>query len=265
MSKFKINLFCNDSLLPSTSDKNVSKYTEWVKDGSGEINLYVNQKCLDVFSDTSTKRRYIWLLESRQIIPNIFDFVEKNHEFLLTRCDGIFTCDKELCKIPGFKYVISNAAPWVEDRKIFDKTKLVSMISSNKSYTEGHKKRLEYVNQFKDMVDLYGRGIKDIACKEDGLRDYMFSISIENAVYDTYFTEKLTDCFSTGTIPIFYGSDKVVEYFNEDGIIFLDENFNISILTEELYNSKKDAIVDNFERSINLPIAEDYMFENYFQ
>jgi hypothetical protein len=265
MSKFKINLFCNDSLLPSTSDKNVSKYTEWVKDGSGEINLYVNQKCLDVFSDTSTKRRYIWLLESRQIIPNIFDFVEKNYEFLLTRCDGIFTCDKELCKIPGFKYVISNAAPWVEDRKIFDKTKLVSMISSNKSYTEGHKKRLEYVNQFKDMVDLYGRGIKDIACKEDGLRDYMFSISIENAVYDTYFTEKLTDCFSTGTIPIFYGSDKVVEYFNEDGIIFLDENFNISILTEELYNSKKDAIVDNFERSINLPIAEDYMFENYFQ
>ena len=30
MNKFKINLYCNDSLLPSTSDKNTSKYTEWV-------------------------------------------------------------------------------------------------------------------------------------------------------------------------------------------------------------------------------------------
>jgi hypothetical protein len=265
MSKFKINLFCNDSLLPSTSDKNTSKYTEWVKDGSGEINLYVNQKCLDVLSDTTTKRRYIWLLESRQIIPNVFDFVEKNYEFILTRCDGIFTCDKELCKIPGFKYVISNAAPWVEDRQIYNKTKLVSMISSNKSYTEGHRKRLEYVNKFKDQLDLYGRGIKDISCKEDGLRDYMFSIAIENAVYDTYFTEKLTDCFATGTIPVFYGSKGVVEYFNEEGIIWLDENFDMSILTEDLYNSKKDVIMDNYERSLSLPIAEDYMFEKYFQ
>lgn len=265
MSKFKINLFCNDSLLPSTSDKNVSKYTEWVTDGSGEVNLYVNQKCLDVLSDTTSKKRYVWLLESRQIIPDVFNFVEKNYEFLLTRCDAIFTCDKELCTIPGFKYVISNAAPWVEDRQVYEKTKLVSMISSNKSYTEGHRKRLEYVNKFKDKLDLYGRGIKDILCKEDGLRDYMFSIAIENAVYDTYFTEKLTDCFATGTIPVFYGSPSVVEYFNEDGMLWLDEDFDMSVLTEDLYNSKKDAILDNYQRSLILPISEDYMFENYLQ
>jgi hypothetical protein len=265
MSKFKINLFCNDSLLPSTSDKNISKYTEWVTDGSGEVNLYVNQNCLDVLSDTTSNKRYVWLLESRQIIPDVFNFVEKNYEFLSTRCDAIFTCDKELCNIPGFKYVISNAAPWVEDRQVYEKSKLVSMISSNKSYTEGHRKRLEYVNKFKDKLDLYGRGIKDISCKEDGLRDYMFSIAIENAVYDTYFTEKLTDCFATGTIPVFYGSKSVIEYFNEDGILWLDENFDMSILTEDLYNSKKDAILDNYQRSLTLPISEDYMFENYLQ
>ena len=35
MEKFKINLICNDSLKPSTSDKNVSQHTEWVYDGSG--------------------------------------------------------------------------------------------------------------------------------------------------------------------------------------------------------------------------------------
>ena len=78
----------------------------------------------------------------------------------------------------------------------------------------------------------------------------MFSIAVENAVYDTYFTEKLTDCFATGTIPVFYGSKKVIKkYFNPDGVIFLDDNFDISTLTEDLYYSKMDAIKDNFERA----------------
>jgi hypothetical protein len=128
----------------------------------------------------------------------------------------------------------------------------------------GHRKRLEFVNKFRDQVDLYGRGFRDLSRKEDGMKDYMFSISVENAVYDTYFTEKLTDCFATGTIPVFYGCKGVTEYFNEDGIIFLDENFDVSILTEELYYTKMDAIQDNFERANNLPVAEDFIFEEYF-
>ncbi len=266
MNKFKINLYCNDSLLPSTSDKNTSKFTEWVYDGSGEVNFFVNQRSLDCLFTVPNKPTYIWLLESKEIIQNIYDWILNNYNFVESRVSGIFSCDRELCeKYPKFKYALSNAVPWVEDRKIFEKKKLISMISSNKSMIPGHKKRLEFVSKFKDQVDLYGRGFKDILCKEDGLRDYMFSISVENAVYDTYFTEKLTDCFATGTIPIFYGSKKVTDYFNKDGIIFLDEDFDISTLTEDLYYSKMDAIEDNFERCLNLPIAEDYIYSNYFK
>jgi hypothetical protein len=171
-----------------------------------------------------------------------------------------------LCeKYPKINYALSNAAPWVVDRQIFEKTKLVSMVSSNKSMVPGHIKRLEFVNKFKDQVDLFGRGIRDISCKEEALKDYMFSIAVENAVYDTYFTEKITDCFATGTIPIFYGCRGITEYFNEDGIIFLDDNFDISSLTEDLYYSKMDAVKDNFERSLNLPVAEDFIYTNYFK
>jgi len=266
MSKFKINLFCNDSLLPSTSDKNESKYTEWVYDGSGSVSFYVNQRSLEVLQDISSTPKYIWLLESKQIIQNVYDWIIANYDFVASRVDGIFSCDKELCeKYPKFQYTLSNAAPWIEDRQIFEKNKLISMISSNKSMVPGHRKRLEFVDKFKNQVDLYGRGFRDLRSKEDGLKDYMFSIAVENAVYDTYFTEKLTDCFATGTIPIFYGCRGVVEYFNEDGIIFLDDDFNILTLTEELYHSKMNAIKDNYERSLNLPIAEDYIFTNYFK
>jgi hypothetical protein len=138
------------------------------------------------------------------------------------------------------------------------------MIASNKQMCEGHMKRLQFVEKFKDKLDFYGRGFNEIDCKEDGLRDYMFSVGIENAVYDCYFTEKLTDCFACGTIPIFYGSRGVTKYFNEDGIIFLDDEFDLSSLTPDLYYSKMDAVKDNLERAIEFPIAEDYLYQTYF-
>ena len=266
MSKYKINLFCGDNLEPSSSALNATKHVQWVYDGSGEVNIYVSQRALDALNDTSGKPTYIWLLESKQIIPQYYQWIIDNYEFVTSRVDGIFSCDKELCaKYPKISYSVINAVPWVQDRKVHEKTKLVSMIASNKRMCEGHARRLQFVDKFRDKLDFYGRGFNEISCKEDGLRDYMFSVGIENAVYDTYFTEKLTDCFACGTIPIFYGCRGVTEYFNEDGIIFLDDDFDLSTLTKDLYYSKMDAIKDNFERSINFPVAEDYLYLNYFK
>ena len=266
MSKYKINLFCGDNLEPSSSALNATKHVEWVYDGSGEVNIYVSQRALDALNDTSGKPTYIWLLESKQIIPQYYQWIIDNYEFVTSRVDGIFSCDKELCaKYPKISYSLINAAPWVQDRKVHEKTKLVSMIASNKRMCEGHARRLQFVDKFRDKLDFYGRGFNEISCKEDGLRDYMFSVGIENAVYDTYFTEKLTDCFACGTIPIFYGCKGVTEYFNEDGIIFLDDDFDLSTLTKDLYYCKMDVIKDNFERSINFPVAEDYLYLNYFK
>ena len=266
MSKYKINLFCGDNLEPSSSALNATKHVQWVYDGSGEVNIYVSQRALDALNDTSGKPTYIWLLESKQIIPQYYQWIIDNYEFVTSRVDGIFSCDKELCaKYPKISYSVINAVPWVQDRKVHEKTKLVSMIASNKRMCEGHVRRLQFVDKFRDKLDFYGRGFNEISCKEDGLRDYMFSVGIENAVYDTYFTEKLTDCFACGTIPIFYGCKGVTEYFNEDGIIFLDDDFDLSMLTKDLYYSKIDVIKDNFERSINFPVAEDYLYLNYFK
>lgn len=267
-SKFKVNLFCNDSLLPSTSDKNVAKNVEWVRDGSGKVNLYVNYSIPKVTEDIGKLPKNIWLLESRDVISAIWDYVEMNQWFLGYWTDGnIFTCSRDLIKKnPNvFKYALSNAAPWIVDRQIYEKTKLVSMITSNKAYIPGHKRRLAIANQFRNDVDLFGRGFKDIDSKEEGLADYMFSVAVENAVYDTYFTEKLTDCFATGTIPVYYGCRGVTEYFNEDGIIFLDDDFDISMLTPDYYYSKMDVIKENFERAMDLPVAEDYLYENYWK
>ena len=96
----------------------------------------------------------------------------------------------------------------------------------------------------------------------------MFSFACENANYPTYFTEKLTDCFACGTIPVYYGTAGVAQYFDPDGIIFLDQNSpwdNIpwDKLTPEYYESKKDVIKENYEIAISMRVAEDYMYGNY--
>ena len=53
--KFPINLFCNDSLEPSTSANNRSVYTRWIRNGTGLVNLYVNGEALKVLEDDSDK------------------------------------------------------------------------------------------------------------------------------------------------------------------------------------------------------------------
>ena len=277
--KFPINLFCNDSLDPSTSANNRSVYTRFVRDGSGLVNLYVNGEALKVLEDNSGLPKFIWLLESREIIGEQYKWIEDNYDFVASRVDGIFTSDQRLTHEVGpdgkFLYCLSNAAPWVMDREVYNKTKLVSMIASNKGYTEGHKRRLRVVEKYVEKFgqdDLFGWGLgQELPLKEKsrGLRDYMFSFACENANYPTYFTEKLTDCFACGTIPVYYGTAGVAQYFNHDGIIFLDQNspwYNIpwDKLTPEYYESKRAAIQENFEIAQCMRVSEDYLYGNYF-
>jgi hypothetical protein len=141
------------------------------------------------------------------------------------------------------------------------------MIASNKGWLRGHQNRLEWVEKLKDKVDLFGTGRPNqLNDKEDGLKDYMFSVSIENDNSDTYFTEKLTDNFVMGTVPVYYGSRKVVEkYFDPSGVIFLEDDPNLESLTIEKYQSMMPAIERNFQLAMNLPLAEDYMWENYLK
>lgn len=264
----KINLHAGFCLKPynCTSHLNNNKYIEWVYDNSSNISMYIDQSIPKAMQHKDGKKKYAWLLESREIVPQIVEYVKQNYDLLSFHYEAIFTCNKELLSLgPAMKYSITNAVPWVQDRQLHNKSKLVSMVSSNKSMCAGHNNRLYWVNKLKNKVDLYGNGFNWIEKKEDGLKDYMFSVAIENSSYDTYFTEKITDCFAVGTIPIFYGNQDIGNIFNKDGIIMLNDNFDINMLTKDLYYSKLNAIKENFEIAINMQTAEDYIYENYLK
>ena len=238
----------------------ISKNIEWVFDQSIGINFYIDGAINNAFDDKVSGIKYGWLLESRDIISNLMEQVKNDYQKYFEIFRYIFTNDKQLLDLDDrFKWCPTGGY-WINDAKIYPKSKMISFITSNKSSIPGHRLRLQWVEMLKGQVDLYGRGFNEIPNKEDGLCDYMFSIAIENAFYETYFTEKILDCFATGTIPVYLGTPDISKYFNKDGIIDLTEEFYIS---EELYYNRMDAIKDNLEKVKKFEVLEDFISNTY--
>ncbi|MBB4018560.1 FkbM family methyltransferase [Chelatococcus caeni] len=107
-----------------------------------------------------------------------------------------------------------------------EKTKLVSVVSSNKAFTEEHRARLRFVAELKehfgDQMDVFGRGINDFGDKLQVLAPYWYHIALENCAIDDYWTEKLADPFLTLTYPIYHGCRNIGEYFPEGSFTAID-------------------------------------------
>lgn len=208
-------------------------------------NIYVNEQMTNV----ETNNNIGLLIESRQITPLLFEHVYSNLSYYLDKFEYIFTYDKKLISLSNKILWCPASFSSVTDIGIHNKTKLVSMITSSKAMCNGHIKRLSIAIRMKDsgIVDLYGRGINDIEKFEDGAKDYMFSIAVENDQYPSYFTEKIMNCFALGTIPIYLGDPEISNVFDKDGIITYTDDFNPHILNEELYYSKLNSVKNNFE------------------
>ena len=135
----------------------------------------------------------------------------------------------------------------------------------------GHRLRHQIVDRFKNThdIDCFGGYPKNyIEKKEDGLNEYYFSITVENAIVPGYWTEKLVDCFATKTIPIYWGDEPSVnKFFDEDGIIYfntIDELGEIlNNITPDLYNEKIKAVENNFNLVEEYTIPEDWIYLNY--
>ncbi len=249
-----------------SSAGSVPKLMEWVKyEHTAPISIHVDHGIAHQKIDKS-KKNYAWLSESKTINKGLYEWCVTNINYLEDNFELIFTHDKSLLPVSNkFKLVICNARPWVKDYGIHSKNKLISMVASSKVMCEEHKYRQQVVAKYRNHLDLFGRGYNDIPNKEVGIKDYMFSITMENGTYPLMYTEKITDCFAMGTIPIYYGTESIGEVFDTNGIIKLTDNLNLESLNSEIYYSKIDSIKNNYEITMNLPTVEDYIYENFIK
>jgi hypothetical protein len=213
-----------------------------------EMDLHISINCISV--DESKKYNLLILQESPAVlnVRNIIDFVkteECSKKFFKT-----FTSVKELLVYPWVEYIHPSNRTWIEQFDFLPlKTKNVSMVTSNNYFLNGHKKRIAIAQSISSFVDLYGRGFNPIENKVQGLKDYYFSVAIENDYTDNYFSEKLIDCFLTCTIPIYLGCSYAYEVFNPKGMININELQSLEDIRQfdkHYYNKNLDAVVENY-------------------
>lgn len=106
------------------------------------------------------------------------------------------------------------------------KTKLASVVSSDKVFTQDHRARLEFFHKLKlyfgDNIDYFGRGINSFVDKMDVLAPYRYHIAIENCSTKYYWTEKLSDPYLALAYPIYHGCTNISEYFPDDALVRID-------------------------------------------
>lgn len=268
-----INLF--DTSFAHTSHSvpgKMSSKINWLRSHHLEScdNFYVNEQCLrDDIKDGS----YGMILESQAIIPGIYDRIHRN----ISKFKLFFTHSSELLRYKNSRWIPGGSC-WIDgdygggEYKIYSKTKNISMVSSNKAMCPLHVERSDTANLLKSLnidVDIFGTvsgGEWTPIIKS--LEDYRFSIVVENFIDDSpYFTEKILNCFATGTIPVYRGPRNISKFFNENGIVFLDKSSDIfevlPTLNEDFYYSRMDSIKENLELSKQFDVLEDFIFSTY--
>lgn len=102
----------------------------------------------------------------------------------------------------------------------------ISMVYSNKAMTHTlHAKRNQFMLDLETKLpelDIFGKGYKPLADKQDCLDPYKYHIAMENTIYPNYITEKLTDAYLGLSLPFYIGAPNVGDYFPEESFIRLN-------------------------------------------
>lgn len=133
------------------------------------------------------------------------------------------------------KYRVSHPAlPWHVLRSFDDlvscamprKTRPLSWIAGYCRDLPGHMKRLSFLRFLESgrslEIDLFGRAVRYIEDKWEGLAPYRYSIAVENTTCPDYWTEKVADCFLTWTVPIYHGCPNLEDYFPVESFVRID-------------------------------------------
>lgn len=183
--------------------------------------IIVNNYKLKMLNCNCPKTNIIYVLQEPQAVS---EYNNDNHSFcFLNQFGKILTTQDSISN-----YNISHqqvGIPWLINKSIDqllsdhppEKTKKISIITSNKTYTKGHRKRIECALKIKkyfgEHVDLFGNGFNNFIDKWDVLAPYKFHIAIENSVERNYFSEKITDSILAYSLPLYHGCPNITDYF----------------------------------------------------
>lgn len=250
--------------------KLVSHYTQYGDVNNWDSNSPVKCVCDDfIYRNERTGKQVMLLIEPRSIQPSVYDYVLQVYD----QYEYVFTHDSKLLNaLPNAKPILWGGV-WCrcENPK---KTKLISMISSDKEMCDLHKERKRIARKYKDKIDVYGTiDGGEYVNAIDSLENYMYSVVVENYIDDLWFTEKICNCFANKTIPIYYGARDIDTLFDGKGIIHcksineIEEWINRVLDSPQwymdFYNYSKKHININYELSKQYEKFDDWFYKTY--
>lgn len=201
-----------------------------------DCNLYVVMEGVKDTNIYNTEKRLICFPREPSVVNPIKQYINFGKKYSY---DDIYHC------VPQFNFLEKDINFLMEHKP--EKTKNLSCIVSSKTHSYGSIKRLEIAKKFKEkygnLLDLYGKGIKPIKSKLEGLINYNYSLCMENCQEHNYFTEKFTDAIVCWTIPIYWGCPNISDYFPDKSYYSID-----------IFN---DNVFEEIKRISELPITND--------
>lgn len=196
---------------------------DWYR-GQENINDLVvfSEDMLSTVHNYREKTKVGFIIESPSSNNTPYSYISNPINY--NRFDMILTFNNDLIKLNPDKFkFFAFGGCWIfpEDRSVHVKDKNISIISSIKRITKGHRLRHAVIERYKQHIEgVYGGGYQFVKNKIDALKNFRYSIVIEQDNCDALFSEKLIDCFVTGTIPIYCGCKGTIgKYFNENGLL----------------------------------------------
>ena len=258
----RFNLFC---YYPQFNYMHAPKYFDWVTDGSGELNFWVDDYIKQRPDYNNGKRNIAMLIEPRTIQPTLYQYLEEHHEDF----DLIFSHDKEILKLPH-----SHPIFFMQWYKTYDvpKTKVISMVCSDKVMCDEHQARQQLADELGDRVDHYGLYRGGYKCDYYECRaEYMFEVVVDNNWKGFWLSEKLANPLASKTIPIYLGGEYYPENIDRRGIIMVDSMDEIPPIVDKIlqdpnkeYYSRINYIENNYLIvTRHYQVFEDWFYEMY--
>lgn len=248
-----------------------SKYIEWIHefDSDPDDTIFFTDLCTIFVEKIPCKYKVAMLIDPEVIIGEAYKYIRKYHR----NFHYVLTHDRQLLDMLGNKGLwFPPSTTWIKNRGVYEKNKHASMFASTKRSTPKQIFRCDiadHLGRYFDQVDVFGiLREHELEFKDDGLRDYMFSIVVENSDVPDYFSEKILDCFATGTVPIYNGMKNIGNYFDANGIITFDTIGELEIILNNLsyyaYLKRENSIMINFDIVNRYLIStDDFIFKSY--
>lgn len=256
----------------------------WIQANGGDVHVF-EDTFMPQHASYDGKVKVACVLEAPAIYdcvcannPSVFHpfrWLEKNHQhFNIIMSPFLFV--RDMVGADRYWWVpVAGTRIKPENYGMYEKERLFSIVASHKQWTEGHRLRHQIVNRYPGKIDTYGSGYNNIINEYEGTKlgkilaiaPYCFSFAVMNSVADDYFSEILIDVLACGTVPIWWGTKNIGNYFNPNGFVTFNTIEELDALmptlTMEKYQSMIPAVTDNVEKAKAYRSHFDWIYTNY--